>query len=52
MISPFIVYTGVTKAYTKEYFKTYGIDYNKMIKQPIQYEIFDSQREILLDVIV
>lgn len=39
------LYTGVTKAYTKEYFKKYGVDYNKMIKQPIQYEIFDSQRE-------
>lgn len=46
------LYTGVTKAYTKEYFKTYGVDYNKMIKQPIQYDIFDSQREILIDVIV
>ena len=45
------LYTAVTKAYTKEYFKTYGVDYNKMIKQPIQYEIFDTQRDILGDVI-
>ena len=45
------LYTGVTKAYTKEYNKKFGVDYNKMIKQAIQYDILDSQREILSDVI-
>ncbi len=45
------LYKGVSKAYTKEYEKKYGVDYNKMIKQPIQYEILDSQREVLVDIL-
>ena len=39
------LYTGVTRAYTKEYSKKYNIDYNKMIKRPIEYDIFDFQRD-------
>ena len=45
------LYTAVTKAYTKEYFSKNNVDYNKMIKQPIKYEILDSQRDILSEVI-
>lgn len=45
------LYTAVTKAYAREYFKKYDIDYNKMIKRPVDYEIFDSQRDTLNDVI-
>lgn len=45
------LYTAVTKAYTKEFFKKYNIDYNKMIKRGIEYDIFDSQRDTLIDVI-
>lgn len=45
------LYTAVTKAYTREYFKKYNIDYNKMIKRVIEYDILDSQRDTLVDVI-
>ncbi len=45
------LYTAVTKAYTKEYFKHNEIDYNKMIKRPIDYAILDSQRGTLSNVL-
>ena len=45
------LYTAVTKAYAREYFAKYTVDYNKMIKQPVKYDILDSQRDILSDVI-
>lgn len=45
------LYTAVTKAYTKEYFAKNNVDYNKMIKQPIKYDILDNQRDILSEVI-
>ena len=45
------LYTAVTKAYTNEYFSKNKVDYNKMIKQPIKYDILDNQRDNLLDVI-
>lgn len=45
------LYTAVTKAYAREYFTKYGEDYNKMIKQPIKYDILDNQRDVLCDVI-
>lgn len=45
------LYTAVTKAYAKEYYAKYSVDYNKMIKQPIKYEILDNQRDILSDII-
>lgn len=41
------LYTAVTKAYCNEYFKKYNIDYNKMIKRPIDYNILDSLRDTL-----
>lgn len=44
------LYTKVTKAYAIVYFKEYNIDYNKMIKQPVKYDILDNQREIQNDV--
>lgn len=45
------LYTAVTKAYAREYNKSYDIDYNKMIKRPVDYTILDSQRDTLNDVI-
>lgn len=45
------LYTAVTKAYMIEYNKKYNIDYNKMIKRAINYDIFDFQRDTLVDVI-
>lgn len=45
------LYTAVTKAYAKEFFAKYKVDYNKMIKQPIKYDILDNQRDILSEVI-
>lgn len=39
------LYSAVTKAYTKEYYKKDQIDYNKMIKRPIDYDLFDSLRD-------
>ena len=45
------LYTAVTKAYTKEYSKKYDIDYNKMIKRSVEYDILDSQRDTLYDII-
>jgi hypothetical protein len=45
------LYTAVTKAYSKEYSKNYEIDYNKMIKRPIDYSTFDSLRDTLSTVI-
>lgn len=46
------LYTAVTKGYSKEYQKRFDIDYGKMIKRPVEYDIFESQRDILSDVIV
>ncbi len=45
------LYTAVTKAYTREYFKKFNIDYNKMIKRNVEYDIFDSQRDTLFEVV-
>ena len=45
------LYTAVTKAYTKTYFNKNQIDYNKMIKRPLDYGMFDSQRDTLNSVI-
>ncbi|MEG0577723.1 MAG: AIPR family protein [Bacilli bacterium] len=45
------LYKAVTKAYTREYYKQYDIDYNKMIKRAIDYSIFDAQRDTLSSVL-
>lgn len=45
------LYTAVSKAYAREYFKKFNIDYNKMIKRNVEYDIFDSQRDTLIDVL-
>ncbi len=45
------LYTAVSKAYAKEYNKNFEVDYNKMIKRNVEYDIFDSQRDTLIDVI-
>jgi hypothetical protein len=40
------LYTMVTSAYTTEYFTQYGIDYGKMIKNTLDYSLFDKNRGI------
>lgn len=45
------LYTAVSKAYAREYYKKFNIDYNKMIKRNVEYDIFDSQRDTLIDVL-
>lgn len=45
------LYTAVTKAYTRDINETNIIDYNKMIKQPVNYNSLGKQRDILKDVI-
>ncbi len=45
------LYTAVTKLYANDYFDKYNVDYNKMIKQPIKYEILDKERVVSLEVI-
>lgn len=45
------LYTAVSKAYAREYYKRFNIDYNKMIKRNVEYDIFDSQRDTLIDVL-
>ncbi len=41
-----MLYQAVTQAYAAEYIKAYSTDYNKMIKQPVKYDILDHYREI------
>lgn len=45
------LYTAVTKAYTRDINETNIIDYNKMIKQPVNFKSLGKQRDILKDVI-
>lgn len=45
------LYTAVTKAYTRDINETNIIDYNKMIKQPVNYKSLGKQRDVLKDVI-
>lgn len=46
-----MLYTGVTKGYTREYYKKYKVDYNKMIKRAVEYDIFDSQRDTCVEIL-
>lgn len=46
-----MLYTGVTKGYTREYYKKYNVDYNKMIKRAVEYDIFDSQRDTCVEIL-
>lgn len=39
------IYERATKYYCAQYNKKYKIEYNKMIKQEVEYEIFDDERE-------
>lgn len=45
------LYTAVSKAYAREYNKKFNTDYNKMIKRNVEYDIFDSQRDTLIDIL-
>lgn len=46
-----LLYQAVTDAYANDYKETYKVDYNKMIKQPVKYDILDKQRNNLSGVI-
>lgn len=45
------LYKAVSSAYSKDYAKKFSVDYNKMIKQNVNYEILDNLRDTLKDVI-
>lgn len=45
------LYQAVTQAYANEYLQTYNIDYNKMIKQSVKYDILDRFRNVLAETI-
>lgn len=45
------LYSAVTKAYTREFNENNIVDYNKMIKQPVNYQLLGRLREALKDVI-
>lgn len=45
------LYKAVSSAYAKEYAKKFNVDYNKMIKQNVNYEILENLRDTLKDVI-
>lgn len=40
------MYKRVSKAYAKKYNQEFDVDYNKMIKQTIKYNIVDDLREV------
>lgn len=42
-------YSNVTKAYSKNYYDQYGIDYNLMIKRPIEYSIIELYNNVFSD---
>ncbi|OQB13334.1 MAG: hypothetical protein BWY15_01798 [Firmicutes bacterium ADurb.Bin193] len=44
------LYTIVTKAYTKNIRQSTAIEYNQMIKKPIDYLLLENQREIMIDI--
>ena len=46
------LYTGVCAGYTNEYFTKYGIDYNKVIKRPVEYDILAEKRENTLQILL
>lgn len=45
------LYAAVTKAYTKDFNEDNLIDYNKMIKQPVNYQLLSKLRYALKDVV-
>lgn len=45
------LYTMVTKAYTKSIKQTTDIEYNQMIKKPLDYQIFENQRDVMSEVL-
>ena len=45
------LYSAVTKAYSNEYYQQNKIDYNLMIKRPIDYLIFEKYIDTLKTVV-
>ena len=45
------LYTMVTKAYTKNVRNVESLEYNQMIKKPIDYALLENQRDIMLEVL-
>lgn len=46
------LYSAVTKAYTKEYFKIHEIEYNLMIKRAVDYSILEKYTSILKEALL
>lgn len=44
------LYSKVTRAYTRSYTKTNNVDYNKMIKQTIDYDMLAEKRDDFIDI--
>lgn len=45
------LYTMVTKAYTKSIKQTTDIEYNQMIKKPLDYQVLENQRDVMSEVL-
>lgn len=45
------LYTMVTKAYTKSIKQATDIEYNQMIKKPLDYQILENQRDVMSEVL-
>lgn len=45
------LYSAVTKAYTQDYSEDNIVDYNKMIKQPVNYQLLSKMRSALKNII-
>lgn len=41
------LYAGVTRTYTSEFNESNIVDYNKMIKQPVNYQLLNKSRETM-----
>lgn len=45
------LYTAVTKAYTKSIKQTTDLEYNQMIKKPLDYQILENHRDVMSEVL-
>jgi len=45
------LYTMVTKAYTKSIKQATDIEYNQMIKKPLDYQVLENQRDVMSEVL-
>ena len=45
------IYTAISKSYAKKYMGKYNVDYIKMIKMEVDYQMFTEERETALDML-